>query len=54
MDQAGAYSLDELEAILGRLVEADFAMKTGADQDTEIDVLIAELTQRASTGRRAA
>lgn len=54
MQQAGAYSLEELEGILGRLVETDFAMKTGADQDTEIDVLIAELTQRASTGRRSA
>ncbi len=46
MQQAQAYSLAELEGIMNRLLEADFAMKTGADADTEIDVLIAELTQR--------
>ncbi len=28
-----------------RLLAADIAMKTGADADTEIDVLIAELTR---------
>ena len=46
MQQAQAYSLAELEAIMSRLLEADYAMKTGADVYTEIDVLIAELTQR--------
>ncbi len=46
MQQAQAYSLDDLDAIMARLLEADFAMKTGADVDTAIDVLIAELTQR--------
>ena len=46
MGQSGAYSIPALETILNRLLEADFAMKTGADQDTEIDVLIAELTLR--------
>jgi DNA polymerase III subunit delta len=46
MGQAGAYTVTGLEAILNRLLEADFAMKTGADPDTETDVLIAELTQR--------
>ena len=30
------------------------AMKIGADQDTEIDVLIAELTRRPNSGRPAA
>ncbi|PJF45960.1 MAG: hypothetical protein CUN48_16235, partial [Candidatus Thermofonsia Clade 3 bacterium] len=37
------YSFAELEAILERLLEVDMAMKTGADQDTELDVLTAEL-----------
>lgn len=50
MGQAGAYSFAELETILKRMLEADFSMKTGADPDTEIDVLIAELTQRPSAG----
>ena len=38
-----------------RLLEADFAMKTGADQNTEIDVLVAELSvrQRSSPARAA-
>lgn len=46
MQQAPSYSLAELEGILDRLLEADFAMKSGADAFTEIDLLIAELTQR--------
>lgn len=47
LQQARSYSFEELEAILSRLLEADHAMKTGTDPDTAIDILIAELTQRA-------
>ncbi len=39
-----------------RLLSADFAMKTGAIPDTEIDLLIAGLTQkpeRAGAGHRS-
>lgn len=46
MGQSRAYQMQELEAILDRLLQADFAMKTGADAETELDVLVAELTQR--------
>jgi len=46
MQQAPSYSMAELEGILDQLLEADFAMKSGADPFTEIDLLIAELTQR--------
>ncbi|HXF61907.1 MAG TPA: DNA polymerase III subunit delta [Caldilineaceae bacterium] len=46
MQQAAGYSFDELIGVLDRLLEADYAMKTGADPDTEIDLLIAELTRR--------
>jgi DNA polymerase-3 subunit delta len=46
MQQAAGYSADGLVDVLDRLLEADFAMKTGADPDTEIDLLIAELTRR--------
>jgi DNA polymerase-3 subunit delta len=46
MQQARAYRMKELEAIMDRLLHADFAMKTGANPETEIDVLVAELTQR--------
>lgn len=46
MQQAAGYSAGELVDVLDRLLEADFAMKTGADPDTEIDLLIAQLTQR--------
>ncbi|NJN83681.1 MAG: DNA polymerase III subunit delta [Caldilineaceae bacterium] len=46
IQQARNYSEEELDAIMNRLLEADFAMKTGADPVTEIDVLVAELTQR--------
>lgn len=38
------YAQPDLIAILERLLEVDFAMKTGADPETEIDVLVAELT----------
>lgn len=48
MGQVRAYQIKELEAILDRLLRADFAMKTGADAETELDVLVAELTQRES------
>ena len=47
MAQANNYSLAELIAIMNRLLEADYAMKTGADPETEIDVLIAELTRKS-------
>ncbi len=46
MQQTGAYSFDDLLEILDRILVADNAMKTGADQDAEIDLLIAELTQK--------
>lgn len=46
MQQANGYSFDELVDVMDRLVVADHAMKTGADPETEIDLLIAELTQK--------
>ncbi len=46
MAQAGKYSLPELDGIMNRLLEADYAMKTGTDAETEIDLLIAELTRK--------
>lgn len=46
MGQSNHYSQRELVDIMERLLEADFAMKTGADPETEIDLLIAELTQK--------
>lgn len=48
MQQATGYTFTELIDLLDRLVVADNAMKTGADPETEIDLLIAELTQKAS------
>jgi DNA polymerase-3 subunit delta len=42
----GLYSFAELDAIMDRLLETDMAMKTGEDQDTVIDVLVADLTNR--------
>ena len=45
MQQCRGYRMDELEAVLDRFLRADFAMKTGADPETEIEVLVAELTQ---------
>jgi len=47
MQQAGSYSFPELIDLMDRLVVADNAMKTGADPQTEMDLLIAELTQKA-------
>ena len=45
MAQSRNYALPQLEGILDRLLSSDFAMKTGADPNTEIDILVAELTQ---------
>ncbi len=45
MQQCRGYRMEELEEILDRFLRADFAMKTGADAETEIDLLVAELTQ---------
>ena len=45
MQQCRGYQMDELEAVLDRFLQADMAMKTGADPETEIEVLVAELTQ---------
>jgi DNA polymerase-3 subunit delta len=46
MQQAGSYTFVELVDLMDRLVVADNAMKTGADAETEIDLLVAELTQK--------
>lgn len=46
MQQCRGYGTEELEAVLERLLQADFAMKTGTDPETEIEVLVAELTRR--------
>ena len=46
MGQSNNYSESELVTIMERLLETDFAMKSGADAETEIDLLIAELTQK--------
>ena len=37
---------------MDQLLAADFAMKTGANPDTEIDVLIAGLTRTPAGARR--
>ena len=47
------YTFGELEDALDRLLDVDMAMKTGADQDTELDVLIAELSMRRVQPARA-
>jgi DNA polymerase-3 subunit delta len=49
MQQASSYSFAELTDVLDRLVMADYAMKMGADAQTEIDLLVAELTQRPAS-----
>jgi DNA polymerase-3 subunit delta len=41
----GLYSFGELDAIMDRLLETDMAMKTGGDEDTLLDVLVADLTR---------
>lgn len=46
MAQVAKYTAHELNDIVERLLEADYAMKTGADVETEIDLLVAELTQK--------
>jgi DNA polymerase-3 subunit delta len=45
MAQSRNYALVQLEGIMDRLLKSDFAMKSGADPDTELDILVAELTQ---------
>jgi DNA polymerase III subunit delta len=47
MEHVAGYTFQELVDLLDRLVVADHAMKTGADAETEIDLLVAELTQKA-------
>ena len=49
MEYVSGYTIQELVDLLDRLVVVDHAMKTGADAETEIDVLVAELTQKAPT-----
>ena len=46
MSQAPAYAMRELEDVLERCLLLDFAAKTGADAETELDLLIADLTRR--------
>jgi DNA polymerase-3 subunit delta len=46
MSQASKYSASELDQVMERLLEADYAMKTGADVETQIDLLVAELTKK--------
>lgn len=46
MQQVRNYSTEGLIDTLDRLLEADYAMKTGADPETELDILVAELTQK--------
>jgi len=46
MQLVSQYTYAELEDALDRLLEVDMAMKTGADQDTELDIVIAELSAR--------
>lgn len=46
MGQARSYTLDELTQIMTQLLDADMAMKTGANPDTELDLLIADLTSK--------
>lgn len=46
MNQSAKYAAEALSDIMLRLLEADYRMKSGADVETEIDVLVAELTQK--------
>jgi DNA polymerase-3 subunit delta len=52
MQQVRGFSTAELDDVMARLLAADFAMKTGANPDTEIDVLIAELTRKPAPAAR--
>ncbi len=45
MAQARAYSFPALEQAMEQMLEADVAMKTGANSETEIDLLVARLTR---------
>ena len=45
MAQARAYDFPTLEQAMEQMLEADVAMKTGANSDTEIDLLVARLTR---------
>jgi len=51
MQQSRQYSATELDGIMGKLLECDYAMKTGANPETEIDLLVAELTQKTSNSK---
>jgi len=44
--QSRSYTFEQLEEILEQMLEADYAMKTGADLETTIDLLVANLTRR--------
>jgi len=44
MAQSRNYPIEKMEAIVDRLLTSDYAMKTGSDPDTELDILVAELT----------
>lgn len=46
LQQSRKYTFPQLDTIMHKLLESDFAMKTGADPETELDVLIAELTSK--------
>ena len=45
MAQSRNYALAQLEGIMDRLLLSDFAMKSGANPETELDILVAELTK---------
>lgn len=51
MQQSRQYSTAELDDIMDKLLRCDYAMKMGANPEAEIDVLVAELTQRKTGGR---
>lgn len=44
--QSRAYSFEQLEDIMEQILEADYAYKTGANQETIVDLLVAGLTRR--------
>lgn len=46
MAQCNHYRLPELISIMDRLLRTDYAMKSGAEPEAEIDLLIAELTYK--------